>query len=228
VAGLPTVTSRGRQQAALITLAAVAVVSTFAFFSFPQHRSLVGYFLYVIPSHLLISFLSHEPALFAIAKLYPPSVVATVACLGCSVAIILDYWLIGWFVSRKLVREQFDKSRAYEIAQRIFRKAPFLLIVGSALAPVPFYPVKILAIANDYSIIRFIIALVIGRFPRVVLLAIGGKKVNAPNSLLIWAAVGLGAIALFQIWRVRRKRRNAEAAERAESADNTGSSPERS
>jgi membrane protein YqaA with SNARE-associated domain len=188
---------------------------------YPNDTALVVYGLYAIPAHLLISFLSHEPALFAAAKLYPPEVVATVGTFSCCVAIILDYWLIGWFVSRRLVREQFDKSRAYEIAQRIFRKAPFLLILVSALAPVPFYPVKILAIANDYSIVRFIAALIIGRWPRFYLLAIGGQKVNPPNRVLLYVGIGLGVLALYQIWRTRRGRRRAETTITAETTART-------
>jgi len=199
-------TTAARKRAAIAALALVGAVSATAVVLFPNDRALVLYGLYAIPAHLLISFLSHEPALFAVAKLYPPQVVATVGVISCSVAIVLDYWLIGWFVNRKLVREQFDKSRAYEIAQRIFRKAPPLLIAGSALAPVPFYPVKILAIANDYSVVRFIIWMVIGRWPRFYLLAIGGQKVNAPNRWLLYAGVALAALALFQIWRTRRRR----------------------
>jgi len=206
VAELPTIAAAGRRRAALIALALVAIVSASAFVLFPHDRALIWYGLYAIPAHLLISFLSHEPALFAVAKLYSPRVIATVGVIACSVAIVLDYWLIGWFVSRKLVREQFDKSRAYEIAQRIFRKAPFLLIAGSAFAPVPFYPVKILAIANDYSVVRFIVAMVIGRWPRFVLLAMGGQKVNAPNRWLLYAGIGLAVLALLQIWRTRRRR----------------------
>ena len=190
----------------MVALALVGVVSAAALVLFPHDRALVWYGLYAIPAHLLISFLSHEPALFAVAKLYSPRVIATVGVIACSVAIVLDYWLIGWFVSRKLVREQFDKSRAYEIAQRIFRKAPFLLIAGSAFAPVPFYPVKILAIANDYPVVRFIIAMAIGRWPRFVLLAMGGQKVNAPNRWLLYAGIGLAILALLQIWRTRRRR----------------------
>ena len=35
----------------------------------PDRRPLVGYFLYAIPAHLLISVLANEPALFAAAIL---------------------------------------------------------------------------------------------------------------------------------------------------------------
>jgi membrane protein YqaA with SNARE-associated domain len=206
VTDLPTATPAFRRRAAFAALALTAAAAGFGMLFYPDAAGLVGYGLYAIPAHLLISFLAHEPALFAAANAYPAAVVATVGTFSCCIAIILDYWLIGWFVSRRLVRDQFDRSRAYGVAQRIFRKAPFLLIVGSALAPVPFYPVKILAIANDYSIIRFIAALIIGRWPRFYLLAIGGQKVNPPNRVLLYAGIGLGVLALYQIWRTRRQR----------------------
>jgi membrane protein YqaA with SNARE-associated domain len=184
----------------------VGVVSITTLAVMPQYRALVVYGLYAIPSHLLISFLPHEPALFAAATVYPPRVVATVGVIACSVAIILDYWLIGWFVSRRLVKEQVDKSRVYEIAKRIFQKAPALLVAGSAFAPVPFYPVKILAIASNYSVVRFIIAMAIGRWPRFLLLAIGGQRVDPPNRLLLYVGIGLALLAIWQIRRVRRGR----------------------
>ena len=209
MAEFPAIAPQRRRRAAIAALVLPGAVSAAAFVVSPENVPLIGYGLYAIPAHLLISFLSHEPALFAAANRYPAQLVATVGTLACCVAIVLDYWLIGWFVSRQLVRDKFDQSRAYLIAQKIFKKAPFLLILGSAFAPVPFYPVKILAIANDYSVVRFIVALIIGRWPRFYLLAIGGQKVNPPNRLLLYAGIGLGAVALVQIWRVRRGRRRS-------------------
>lgn len=193
-----------RSRAAYVTLAIVASISGVTFLMAPQYRALVRYGLYAIPAHLLISFLPHEPYLLYVAKLYPPWLIATVGTASCTAAIVLDYWLIGWFVNKGLVRSRLDQWRPYQIAERIFRKAPLLLIVGAAFAPVPFYPVKILAIACDYSLIRFAAAMAVGRWPRFYLLAVGGRKVQAPNALLLWAAVGLAAIAVVQIWRTRR------------------------
>jgi uncharacterized membrane protein YdjX (TVP38/TMEM64 family) len=201
--------SAKRRRAAYITIALVAAAAGTAFLVAPQHKALIGYGLYAIPSHLVISFLPHEPAQLYVAKLYPPLLVATVGVTACAAAAILDYWLIGWFMNQRLVRSRFDNWRAYQIAERIFRKAPFLLIIGSAFAPVPFYPAKILAIAADYPLSRFVLGMALGRWPRFYLLAVGGKKVQAPNSWLLWAAVSLAVLALFQIWRTRRKSRLA-------------------
>ena len=193
-----------RRTAAIATLIVVAVVTGVAFLIAPQHKFLIGYALYAIPAHLLISFMPHETMLFAVAQKYPPALVASVGCASSAAAAILDYWLIGWFVSRRLVRQTFDQSRWYAIAQRVFLKAPFLLIFGSALLPVPFYPVKILAIANDYPLTLFLVATMIGLWPRFWLLAVGGRAVKPPSSVLMWLTVGLMLLGLLQIWRTRR------------------------
>jgi membrane protein YqaA with SNARE-associated domain len=196
-----------RRAAAIATLIVVGVVTALAFVLAPQHSFLIYYWLYAIPAHLLISFLPHETMLFAVAQQYPPALVASVGCVSATAAGILDYWLIGWFVSRKLVRQTFDQSRWYAIAQRFFLKAPLVLIFASALLPVPFYPVKILAIANDYPLTLFLAATLIGRWPRFYLLAIGARKVKPPSSLLTWLTVALIVLGLFQIWRTRQRNR---------------------
>jgi membrane protein YqaA with SNARE-associated domain len=129
---------------------------------------------------------------------------------GCLVAIVLDYALVGWLTNLRLVKTELDDSRGFRTAQRFFGKAPFALILLSALLPVPFYPVKILAITRDYSLWRFVGALVLGRFPRFYLLALGGQKVQAPDSALISAGVALGLIAGWGLWRTIRRNRQAK------------------
>lgn len=186
-----------------LALTTAAVTAVF----FPPYRQLAAYGLYVIPAHLLISFLPHEPWLFYAAKLYSPPVVATAGVLGCLAAITIDYWLIGWLVNHRFVAPKVEQSKIFKTAERYFAKAPFLLILGSAFAPVPFYPAKILAIATSYPISRFMAALVIGRFPRFWALALAGEQVQAPNSVLVWAAVGMLAFAAWRIWALRRQRR---------------------
>ena len=127
--------------------------------------------------------------------------------LGCVVAIILDYALIGWFVNRRLIRAEIDDSKGFRIAQRFFDKAPLVLIVLSALLPVPFFPVKILGIIRDYPLQRFILGIIVGRLPRFYLLALAGQKVNAPGSALASAGATLALIGIWGLWRTIRKNR---------------------
>jgi len=196
--------------AAIATLAAALSAAAVAALAWPAARELIGYGLYAIPAHLLVSVLANEPVLLATAKSYSPALVAAAGTTGCLVAIVLDYSMIGWLVNHRLIRGEIDDSKGFKTAQRIFGRAPFLLIAGSALLPVPFYPVKVLAIAREYPLSRFCLALIIGRFPRFYLLALGGQKVQAPNSALISAVVALGLMGGWGVWRTyRRNRRRA-------------------
>ncbi len=199
---------RYRRLATTVTITALVAAGLLAALQ-PTWRALLGYFLYAIPAHLLISVLANEPALLAAAKLFSPTAVALAGTAGCIVAIVLDYALIGWLTSLRLVKTELDDSRGFRTAQRYFGKAPFALILVSALLPVPFYPVKILAITRGYPLARFIGALVLGRFPRFYLLALGGQKAQAPDSALFSAGAALALIAAWGLWRTIRRNRQA-------------------
>jgi ribonucleoside-triphosphate reductase len=178
----------------------------------PGLRALALYAAYVVPAHLLISVLAHEPMLFEAAKHYPPLLIASVGTVGCLVAALLDYAMIGWVVNHRLVKTELDDSRAFRTAQRWFGRAPFLLVTASAFFPVPFYPAKILAIAREYPASRFLAAVLVGRLPRFYLLALVGGEVNAPRSALVSAGITLGLFAAWGIWRtVRRNRLRAKS-----------------
>jgi len=192
--------------AAIAALAAALIVAGVTAIVWPDQRGLVLYGLYAIPAHLLISVLAMEPMLFATAASHSYVAVAVVGTAGCLVAIILDYALIGWIVTRRLIREELDDSRGFVRAQKFFGRAPFLFIVVSALVPgMPFYPAKILAISRDYSLPRFCLAMALGRLPRFYYLAVIAHKVHAPKSALVSAAVGLTAIAAWGLWRTYRR-----------------------
>jgi membrane protein YqaA with SNARE-associated domain len=189
--------------ASVVTLVVAGVVAIL----WPDKRSLVFYGLYAIPAHLLISVVANEPVLLGAAKTNAPLMVALAGTAGCIVAILLDYTLIGWLLNHRLLKREIDDSTGFHRAQRYFGRAPFLLIVVSAFLPVPFYPVKILAIARDYPIGRFILALVLGKLPRFYLWALLGKKVQAPRSALVSAFVFLTLAAGWGAWRTYRRNR---------------------
>jgi membrane protein YqaA with SNARE-associated domain len=193
---------------ALIALGVFGLLCAALTLSDPRFAQLVIYGLYAVPAHLLISFLPHEPALWIAARLYPPLLVALMGTAATIVAIVVDYWLIGWLVNHHLVRPMVQESRWFTFAQRWFRKAPAVLIAGSALAPVPFYPVKILAIAADYPLRRFIVALIVGRVPRFYVLARVLAQVDEyaqpRNSTLMWIMLALASFGAWRFWRAHQ------------------------
>jgi len=195
------------RRAAIVTAAAAVVVAGIAMVLWPDQRGLVLYGLYAIPAHLLISVVAMEPVLFETAKTHSHQAVAIVGTLGCLVAIVLDYALIGWIVNRRLIREEIDDSSGFKTAQRFFGRAPFLVILVSALLPVPFYPTKILAIARDYPLRLFCLALAMGRLPRFYYLALIADKAHLPKSALVSSAVALSLMAVWGLWRTYRRNR---------------------
>ena len=201
-------------------IATVAVVTALAaagllLWLVPESSALVAYGLYAIPAHLLISVLLNEPMLWAAAKVSPPMLVAIAGTIGCLVAIAVDYAIIGWLVNRKFIKAEIEDSPSFQRATRFFGRAPFLFITGSALMPVPFYPVKILAIASDYPIARFATALVLGRLPRFYLLAVTLKQAPAPQGALLSATAGIALIAGWLLWRTWQRNRRANPSETA-------------
>jgi membrane protein YqaA with SNARE-associated domain len=203
---LPTAAARpSYRRVAIAALAAALLIAGVAAVLWPDQRGLIVYGLYAIPAHLLISVVAMEPMLFATAASHSYVAVAVVGTAGCLVAIILDYALIGWIVTRRLIREELDDSTFFAAAQRFFGRAPFLVIVVSALLPIPFYPTKILAISRDYPLPRCCLALAIGRLPRFYYLAMIAHRIHAPKSALVSAAVALTAMAAWGLWRTYRR-----------------------
>jgi membrane protein YqaA with SNARE-associated domain len=210
---LPASRPPGYRTAALLALGIAGAAAGCAALLAPQYRQLVVYGLYAIPAHLIVSFLPHEPAVWVAAQVYPPLLIAIVGTAATVVAIVVDYWLLGWLLNHHLVRPVVQDSRWFQFAKRWFTRAPALLIVGSALAPVPFYPVKFLAIASDYPLPRFIVALIVGRLPRfyflAVVLAEVGERVQARNSTVLWIMLALVLFGAWRIWRGRRRENGA-------------------
>jgi membrane protein YqaA with SNARE-associated domain len=198
---------------AVLVVAAALVTAGLLLWLVPESSALVGYALYAIPAHLLISVFLNEPMLWATAKVSPPALVAIAGTIGCLVAIAIDYAIIGWLVNRRFIKTEIEDSPSFQRATRFFGRAPFLFITASALLPVPFYPVKILAIVSDYPIVRFAAALVIGRLPRFYLLAVTLKQAPAPQGALLSATAGIALIAGWLLWRTWQRNRRANPGE---------------
>ena len=195
------IAARHRKSRLLAVIGAgLTAIATFVFLHvFPQDLELVVFGLYSIPSHMLISIFPHEPALLYAAKFYPELAVATAGIIGCMLAGVFDYCLLGWLFNHRIVRPKFENTRLYRATLAFFQKAPFWMLVVAGLTPIPFYPVKLISIASNYPLWRYEAALLVGRFPRFWLLAWLGYIIQVPNSILI--ALGLLIVA-FATWKV--------------------------
>lgn len=174
----------------------------------PEYYEITLFGLYSIPSHMLISPFPHEPYLLFISKYFSPLTISLVATLGCCIAGFMDYLLLMPLVNHRSLRPKFEKSNFYQKASSFFKKSPFLFLVGAALSPVPFYPIKFISIAANYPLWRYQLALIVGRTPRFFLLALLGQALQVPTWVLVTLLIVL--ITLPFVQKLKRKKESPE------------------
>jgi hypothetical protein len=140
-----------------------------------------------------------EPLMMEAVKYHPPIQVALVSLAVYMYMEYLNVHIYRWILSFK----KLEKLRANKWTQRgvgYFSKKPFLTTMTVAALPLPFWVVRCLAILQGYPIKRFMLATLIGRFPRMYVYAWLGEKLMLPRFVLVGIAVG-GALVLVA-WRL--------------------------
>jgi membrane protein YqaA with SNARE-associated domain len=184
-----------------------------------QSTSLLVLFLYSFPSEFLIAILPHEPVLIYFGKFFTPATVMAVALSGTLLVEATNYFAISHIFDLRSFQK--IKSSAFvDKVVKLFLKAPFAALWIASFTPIIFYPFRFLVVLAKYPAWKFVLATALGRAPRFFLLALLGKLINVPNSVLILFTLTLvlsGAIPyLRNYFRQRRARRAAAAADEDE------------
>jgi len=130
-----------------------------------------------------------EATLLYYARLYPAWLLALVGTLGASIAESVNYRLVDWAAELpKLARLTDRRWVRWSVAA--FRRAPFWTTVIVIFSPIPDTAVRVLAPLARYPLPRFLGAVALGRFPRVLLIAGVGGIVVVPT----WALLGSGVV----------------------------------
>src|SRR5262245_781714 len=177
-------------RALAIALAAYAVVGMIVLAFVPD---LAGVFLlgaYCIPANSVVP-IPHEPAILYFAKFYDPFWCALAGTVGSLIACYADYAMVGAALRhRALARTR--NSRLFQWSTKWMKRYPFAITVLFSFTPLPISVVRILAPAVDYNVRRYMLAQIVGRFPRFYLLAWIGHAVMIPT----WIIVALGIVLL--------------------------------
>jgi membrane protein YqaA with SNARE-associated domain len=169
-------------------------ISVFVFTFSPDLRELIIFFFFTIPANSF-TFVPYEPALLYYSKLYLPFWLALLGGMGTSLAGFLDYQAVTYlFTYRKMAAIR--KNTYYLLVANYFRKVPFACLVITGFTPVPFHPVKFMAIATAYPLQKYLLALFVGRTPRYYLVALAGKGLQISN----W--VVLLIFLIFILWEI--------------------------
>lgn len=178
-------------RAFLLALAAYAVVGAIVLAVLPD---LAGVFLlgaYCIPANSVVP-VPHEPAMLYFAKFYHPFWCALAGTIGSLIACFADYAMVGAAMRHRALAST-RNSRLFQWSTRWMKRFPFAITVLFSFTPLPISIVRILAPAVEYSVRRYMLAQIVGRFPRFYILAWIGHTVLIPT----WIIIGLGIVLLF-------------------------------
>jgi hypothetical protein len=154
---------------------------------FGEWWRLTSYFWYFFPGVPL-----QDPAVVYSASFYSPLAVVAIFGLAIVSASLIHYCTLkrvldlGKFAPLK-------QTAFFQAAVRCFKWQPWWTIAVIAFTPLPFFPVRVLALGSDYPVLRYVSACLAGRLPCFYLLAMGGVWVNIPftDVMLMALAVSL-------------------------------------
>ena len=174
--------------------------------SLQESKSLWVLFFYSFPSEFMIATVPHEPVLLYFGKFYHPVTVALVAIPTTLLTEMLNYSTFKYITDLKIFTKLREK-KAVQKTVRFFNKAPFLTLWIAGITPIPFYPLRFLVVLARYPLTRYISAVFLSRFPRFIILAYVGYKIQIPDYLLVALFVILIATANISILRNLRARK---------------------
>lgn len=157
----------------------------------PRLSGLVLLVIYSIPANSVLPF-PHEPAVLFAARFYAPVWVALAGTIGAVIVSFADYGLVEAAL-RDRRAAKVRETRLFRWSVRCMRRAPFWVIVLFAFGPLPISIIRFLAPASEYPMRRYVGAIVLGRFPRFLLLAAVGQAILIPAYALL--AIGVVATA---------------------------------
>lgn len=141
--------------------------------------------VYCIPSNSVAP-LPHEPGILFFAEFYPPIWIAIAATAGSGIAAFSDYAIVRGALRHEWVA-RISRGRWFRWAVGSFMKRPFATVVLFAISPLPVSVVRVLAPASNFSVWRYVTAMMVGRFPRFYAFAWIGFLVPIPTWILVIA-----------------------------------------
>ena len=126
-----------------------------------------------------------------------PWVVATVGAAGTAIANMHDYYLVTFLYRYQPVRRIRTKGW-YKRVAAWYNRAPFGTLAAASFLPIPIDFVRLLAISEGYSRMKFALGSLVGRWPRYLLFAILADEFKLGWQ---WVVGILGATVVLGLWR---------------------------
>lgn len=169
---------------------------------FPDTVPLVWLWLVGIPANSPLAPLfptAFEPLMMEVVK-YQPVLTVTLTAVAIFVYMeFINWYVFAWVLSWERLAAVRD-NRWVKWGLGHFAKSPYRTVFVFAATPIPFWVVRCLAILHQISFTRYMIAMALGRFPRLYVYAWLGDKIHVPWWALASVAVGTGVVII--VWRL--------------------------
>ena len=162
----------------------LSLVLGYLFLKGSRYSQLIGFFGYMSVACTLIP-LPTPPYVIALGKIFHPSIVAITGAIGNTIAAFVEYHLLFWLLSRTELQQRVETNRIFQRFSHYFRRMAFVCLVFTGFTPIPFEPFRFAAILTRYNLPRYLLAVLIGRFPRYYLIALIGDQFQIPTRYLI-------------------------------------------
>ena len=192
-----------------IIMTALILVAIFRQSILSEFDPMAFLFVYSIPSNMAISIFPHEPLVVYFGESYDPWRVASIVMIGTWIAGLLDYYVFVPILSHRYT-DFIRDTKYYRKSKEWFMKQPFLSLVVAGFTPVPFFVFKFIAFSARYSILKYMLALLIGRFPRYYLLALTGAVFQIPGSIILAIFIGMVLLYVISGWRQYQHNRQSK------------------
>jgi membrane protein YqaA with SNARE-associated domain len=183
----------------------------FSSLSLQSSRHLWVLFLYSIPGNFLIDVIPYDPAVIFFARFHEPLIIAFVGVAGILVSEFINYTCFEYIVDQKF----FDKILKHKFIvklTRLFNKAPFWTMLIVAFTPVPIYPFRFLVVLARFPLHKYLLALFVGRLPRLYLIALFGHRIVLPGYAYLIIFIALSLIMYLPLVKLIKKKQHKEQA----------------
>jgi len=156
---------------------------------------LYDYFLYMTLAFTFLP-LPTIPMVILMGKTFSPLYVSIIGALATTLANLNDYCIVSsFFISKKIQKIHYTKL--YKFLSYYFNKFPFIILTIGSFIPISIDFIRLLAIANQYPILKFCLANFLGRLPRYLILAALGFAFQLSNKGILFFFIIILLITLF-------------------------------
>ena len=170
----------------IVRIGGFLAVSVFGFLYLmgSRYSKLGGYFVYMSIACTLVP-LPTPPYVIGMGKAFHPGIVALVGAIGNCLAAFVEYHCITWVFSKTELQDKLVGNQVFQKFARFFHRTAFACLVFTGFSAVPFEPFRLAAIFIRYPMLKYLLSVIIGRFPRYYLVAMIGDNYQISDSYLI-------------------------------------------